>query len=103
LPSSWSAGADVFDSGPRPPVFHQLGALVVEDEQVLVGLDEIDALAGEESGDVEPGLPDLDDSVGGDGGAADAVPADWSLLVSRPRRVGFRRCRPGLGWGNPAG
>jgi hypothetical protein len=41
-------------------VLHDLSALVVEDEQVLVGLDEIDDLTGHEPGDVEPGLAKLD-------------------------------------------
>ena len=82
MPSSRSAGADVFGSGPGPAVSHELGALVVEDEQVLVGLNQIDALPGEEPGDMEPGLADLNDSIGGDRGAADAIPAD--------RRIWFR-------------
>jgi hypothetical protein len=38
-------------------VLHDLGALVVEDKQVLVSLDEIDNLVGQKPGDVEPGLP----------------------------------------------
>lgn len=73
MPASRPTGADVFGSGPWPAVSHELGALVVEDEQVLVGLDQINALAGEVPGDVEPSLADLDDAVGGDRGAADAV------------------------------
>ena len=102
MPPSRPSRADVFDPGPRPAVSHELRALVVEDEQMLVGFDEIDALAGEESGDVEPGLADLDDSVGGDRGAADAVPANRSLLVSWPRWVVFRCRIPGLLRGNSA-
>ena len=66
MPASRPPEADVFGSGPWPAVSHELGALVVEDEQVLVGLDQINALAGEVPGDVEPGLADLDDSVDGD-------------------------------------
>ena len=92
MPPSRPSRADVSGSGPGLAVTHELGALVVEDELVLVGLHEIDALAGEEPGDVEPGLAHLDDSVGSDRGAADPVPANWSLLVSWPRWVGFR-CR----------
>ena len=84
-------------------MIHNFGALVVEDDQVLVGLDQIDALAGEVPGDVEPGLADLDDSVDGDRGAADAVPADRADLVSWPRRVCFRCRLPGLRRGDPAG
>ena len=76
MPPSGSAGADVFGSGSGPAVLHEFGALVVEDDEVLVGLDQINALAGQEPGDVEPGLADLDDAVGGDRGAADAIPAD---------------------------
>jgi hypothetical protein len=34
-------GADVFDSGPGLAVFHQLRALVVEDQKVPVGFDEV--------------------------------------------------------------
>ena len=34
-------------------MLHDLGALVVEDEQVVVGLDEVDGLAGEEPGDIK--------------------------------------------------
>ena len=60
---------------------HDLGALVVEDEEMLVGFDEIGALTGEEPGDVEPGLADLDDAIGCDGGVVDPVPANRSLLV----------------------
>ena len=37
-------------------MLHDLGAPVVEDEQVVVGLEKIDGLAGEGPGDVEPGL-----------------------------------------------
>ena len=66
MPSSGSTGADVFGSGPGPAVSHELGALVVEDDQVLVGLDQINALAGEVPGDVEPGSADLDYAVDGD-------------------------------------
>jgi hypothetical protein len=36
-------------------VLHDLGAASVEHEQVLVGLDQIDGLAGQEPGDVEAG------------------------------------------------
>ena len=103
LPPSGSAGADVFGSRSRPAVLHEFGALVVEDEEVLVGLDQINALAGQKPGDMEPGLTDLDDAVGGDRGAADAIPADRADLVSWPRRVGFRCRIPGLLRGDPAG
>jgi len=48
MPPSRPSRADVFDPGPRPAVSHELGALVVEDELVVVGLHEIDTLAGEE-------------------------------------------------------
>jgi len=54
----------MFDPGPGPAVSNELGALVVEDQQVLVGLHQIDALAGEEPGDVEPSLSDLDSAFG---------------------------------------
>ena len=84
-------------------MLHKFGALVVEDDQVLVGLDRIKALAGQESGDVEPGLADLDDAVGGDRGAADVIPADGADLVSWPRRIGFRCRIPRLLRGDPAG
>lgn len=70
-------------------MLHKLGALVAEVDQVLVGLDEIDALA-EEPGDMELCLPDLDDSVGGDRGAADAIPADRTDLVSWPPKPASR-------------
>jgi len=66
--------------------------LVVEDDQVLVGLDQINALAGQVPGDMEPGLADLDDTVGSDGGAADAIPADRPQLILGQWWVGFR-CR----------
>ena len=56
---------------------------MVGDEEVVGGFDEIDGLAGEGAADVESGLADLDDAVPGDRGAADSVPADRSLLVSR--------------------
>ena len=72
-------------------MLHDLGAVVVEDGQVLVGLDEIDAPASEKPGDVETGLANLHDAVPGDGGATDPVPADGPLLVSRAGWVGFRR------------
>ena len=39
LPSAGAAGADVFDAGFGPSVLHDLGALVVEDQQVVGGLD----------------------------------------------------------------
>ena len=55
LPSSGPAGANIFSSGFGPAVSHDLGSLVVEDQQVLVGFDEIEDLAGHESGDVESG------------------------------------------------
>ena len=87
MSSSGPTRADVFDFGFAPAVFHQLGALVVEDEQTLVGLDETDALAGEEPGDVEPGLLNLDDAVRGEGGAADLNLADRPLLVPWSRRI----------------
>ena len=103
LPASGSAGSDAFGSGPWPAVSHQLGALVVEDDQVLVGFEEINALAGEEPGDTEPGSAHLDDSVGGDRGAADPIPADKADLVSWPRRVGFRCRIPVLLRGDSAG
>ena len=82
---------------------HELGALVVEDDQMLVGFDQIDTLAGQVPGDMEPGLAHLDDSVDGDRGAADAIPANRADLVSWPRRVGFRCLLPGLRRGDPAG
>jgi hypothetical protein len=69
---------------------------------VLVGFDEIDALAGEKPSDVEPRSASLDDAIGGDR-RADPVPADRSLLVLWPWRVGFRRRLPRLRRGNPAG
>jgi len=53
--SSGSAGADVCGAGFGPAVLHDLGAAIVEHEQVLVGLDQIDGLAGQEPGDVEAG------------------------------------------------
>ena len=52
---------------------------------------------------MEPGLADLDDAVAGDGGAADAVPADRSHLVPWLGRGRFRRCLPRLCRGDPAG
>ncbi|KQV06429.1 hypothetical protein ASC63_02995 [Leifsonia sp. Root112D2] len=70
---------------------------------MLVGFDEIDASAGEKPGDVEPGLPHLDDSVPGDRGAADAVPADGPQLVLGPGWVGFRCRIPCLLRGDSAG
>jgi hypothetical protein len=42
-------------AGFGPAVLHDLGAAIVEHEQVLVGLDQIDGLAGQEPGDVEAG------------------------------------------------
>ena len=83
MASAGSAGAHVFGAGLRPPVSHDLGALVVEDQQVLVCLDEIDDLAGEQPGDVEAGLADLDDAVDSDPGGSDLFPADWSHLLLR--------------------
>lgn len=35
----------MFSSGPRPAIFHQIGALAVEDEQVPIGLEQIDISA----------------------------------------------------------
>jgi hypothetical protein len=64
-------------------VFHDVGSVVVEDEEVVGGLDEIDSLAGEGTANVEPGLADLDDAVPGDPGAADSDPAERSLFRSR--------------------
>jgi hypothetical protein len=52
---SGSAGADVCGAGFGPAVLHDLGAAIVEHEQVLVGLDQIDGSAGQEPGDVEAG------------------------------------------------
>ena len=46
-------------------MLHDLCAPVVEDEQVVVGLEKIDGLTGEEPGDVESGLAHLDDAVDG--------------------------------------
>ena len=103
MPTSRPSRADVFDPGPGPAVSHELGSLVVEDEQVLVGLNQIDALPGEEPGDMEPGLADLNDSIGGDRGAADAIPANRADLVSWPRRVCFWRRLPRLLRGDAAG
>jgi hypothetical protein len=79
-----------------------LGALVVEDEQVLVDFYKIDVLAGEEAGDVESGLPDLDDPVACHGGAADPVPADRAVLVAWSERIGFRCRFPSLQRRDPA-
>lgn len=42
-------------------MLHELGALVVEDQQVLVDLDEIDDPADHKPGDVEPALAYLHD------------------------------------------
>ena len=52
---------------------------------------------------MELGLAYLDDSVDGDRGAADPVPANRSLLVSWPRWVNFRCRIPGLLRGDQAG
>jgi carotenoid cleavage dioxygenase-like enzyme len=63
LRSFWVVGLRAGRSGRRwfrvgaERVFHDLGALVVEDEQVLVGLDQIDGLPGEEPGDVSASAP----------------------------------------------
>ena len=103
MPPSGSAGADVFGSGSRPAVSHDLGALVVEDQEVLVGLDQIDNLASHEPGDVEPGFANLHDAVDGDRRAADPIPANWSQLVARSRWVGFRRRVPRLQRRDPSG
>jgi hypothetical protein len=84
-------------------MLHDLGASVVEDEQVLVGLDEEDGLAGHLPGDVEPGLPHLDDAVAGDSGLADPAPTDRSLRVPWSGRIGFRCRFPCLLRGDPAG
>ena len=84
-------------------MLHELGALVVEDQQVLVGLDEEHRLVGEEPGDVEAGLADLDNAVAGDFGGADPVPANGSLLVSWAWWFGLRGRFPCLQRGYPAG
>ena len=47
MPASGPSRADVFGSGPWPAVSHKLDSLVIEDDQVLVGFEELDALAGE--------------------------------------------------------
>ena len=57
----------------------------------------IHRLAGEGSGDMEPGLPHLDDAVACDQGAADSLPADGALLVSWAGWVGLRCRIPRLG------
>lgn len=103
LSPSGPMGADVFGSGLRPTVLHEFRAVVVKDQQVLVGFDEIDAVAGEEPGDVEPGLSNLNDAGDGDRRAANSVPANGSYLVSRPGRVGFRGRLPSPKRGDPAG
>jgi hypothetical protein len=73
-------------------VFHDLGAFVVEDEEVVGGLDEIDGLAGEGAADVEPGLADLDDAVPGDRDTADSVlfrPSEhWGALTRNTPHTG---------------
>jgi len=50
--------------------------LVVEDQQVLVSFDEIEDLAGHESGDVESGSAHLDDAVDSNSGGSNLFPAD---------------------------
>lgn len=74
MASAGSAGADVGGAGLRPGVLDDLGAAVVEDEQMILGLDQEHGLAGEQPGDVESGRADLDDAVRGDAGDADPVP-----------------------------
>jgi hypothetical protein len=52
----WSRSGFVGDVGRKTrETLHDLGAAIVEHEQVLVGLDQIDGLAGQEPGDVEAG------------------------------------------------
>jgi hypothetical protein len=99
--SAGPPGADVGGAGLGRAVLDDLGAVVVEDEQLVVGLDEQDGLGGHQAGDVEPGSADLDDAVAGDSGDADPVPADWSLLVAGPGWLGLPRRLPGLQWGDP--
>lgn len=90
LPPSGPTRADVFYSRPWPAVSRELGSYLVEDEQVLVGFDEIDVSAGDEAGDVERGLADLDDAVGGDRDAPSAVPATGcSWFLGRGGLTGF--------------
>jgi len=84
-------------------MLHDLGAPVVEDEQVVVGLDEIDGLTGEEPGDVESGAAHLNDAVDGDSAAAHVVPADGPQPVPRPGWIRFRCRVPCLTRCDPAG
>ena len=48
MPPWRSAAADLSGLRPRQAVSHELGGLVVEDDQVLDGVDEMEALADEE-------------------------------------------------------
>lgn len=79
MPPSRLSRSDVFDPEYCAAISHELGALVVENEQVSVGRDEIGIRAHEELGDVKPAFADLTESIGGDRGAADAVLSHRSL------------------------
>jgi hypothetical protein len=80
-------------------VVHDIGALDVEDQEVLAGFNEVNDLPGEEPGEVEQGPTDLDDAVAGDSAAADPAATRRPHLLARPGRDWLRHRLPSLkGW-----